>query len=67
MKHILMIAPRSIPVYGAEEIVNLKLLKALSKSGLFKIDLISRRNKTVDYPCDDNDTVDVRLNSHHIV
>lgn len=62
-----MIAPRSIPVYGAEEIVNLKLLKALSKSGLFKIDLLSRRNKTVDYPCDDNDTVDVRLNSHHIV
>lgn len=67
MKHILMIAPRSIPVYGAEEIVNLKLLKALSNSGQFKIDLISRRNKTVDYPYDAHDVESVRLNSNHIV
>ncbi|MDE6368367.1 MAG: hypothetical protein K2K94_03935, partial [Muribaculaceae bacterium] len=67
MKHILIIAPRSIPVYGAEEIVNLKLLKALSNSGQFKIDLISRRNKTVDYPYDAHDVEGVRLNANHII
>lgn len=65
MKRVLMIAPRSIPVYGAEEIVNLKLLKALSDSGQFKIDLISRRNKTIDYPFDSKDVTSVALNSHH--
>ncbi len=67
MKHILMVAPRSIPVYGAEEIVNLKLLKTLSKSNQFEIDLISRRNKHIDYPFDSKDTADVRLRAHHVI
>lgn len=65
MKRVLMIAPRSIPVYGAEEIVNLKLLKTLSDSGQFKIDLISRSNKTIDYPFDSKDVTSVMLNNHH--
>ena len=45
MKKILMIAPASYPVNGAEAIVNIKLLKALSDSGKFEIDLISKKNK----------------------
>ena len=43
MKKILMIAPASYPVNGAEAIVNIKLLKALSDSGEFEIDLISKK------------------------
>ena len=41
-----MIAPQSFPVTGAEAIVNIKLLKALSNSGLFEIDLVLRNNFT---------------------
>lgn len=41
-KHILMIAPASIPVTGAEAICNVKLLKVLSENG-YKIDLISKK------------------------
>lgn len=43
MKRILFIAPASFPVTGAENIVNIKLLQALSKSGDFEIDLVSKR------------------------
>lgn len=44
MKRILFIAPASFPVTGAENIVNIKLLQALSKSGDFEIDLVSKNN-----------------------
>ena len=47
-KHILMIAPASIPVTGAEAICNVKLLKVLSENG-YVIDLISKKMKYTHY------------------
>ena len=48
-KHILVIAPASIPITGAEAICNVKLLRVLSENG-YKIDLISKRMKYTHYP-----------------
>lgn len=50
MKRVLVIAPSSYPVNGAEGIVNIKLLEAMTKSGEFQIDLISKKNKWIHYP-----------------
>ena len=50
MKRVLFIAPKSYPVTGAEEIVNIKLLMTMSESGQFQIDLISKKEKDRDYP-----------------
>lgn len=61
---ILFIAPSSIPTYGAEAIVNKKLLTALIKSGKFEIDLISQKVKFKHYPVEDSD---IKLNSIHII
>lgn len=49
MKTILFVAQDSFPLHGAESIVNLKLLSALSKSGKFTIDLISKKAKGDSY------------------
>lgn len=62
-----MISPSCYPVVGAEAIVNIKLLKALSDSGQFSIDLITRRWKWAQYPSDTLDSFDVKLNSIEIV
>ena len=50
MKRILVIAPASIPVSSAEGIVNAKLLRALSQSNEFCIDLVSKKLRTGPYP-----------------
>ena len=63
MKKILVVAPSSYPVFGAEAIVNIKLLKALSKSHDFGIDLISKKSKWSDYPSDTLEDLGVKLNS----
>ena len=67
MKKILIIAPASFPVTGAESIVNIKLLRALSESGGFLIDLVSKNYKSIDYPSDSLDKYGVKLNSLHTI
>lgn len=64
IRKILFIAPSSIPTYGAEAIVNKKLLTALTKSGKFQIDLISQKVKFKHYPIEDSD---IKLNSIHVI
>lgn len=48
-RRLLFVAPASIPVNGAEAIVNVKLLKLLVSKG-YKIDLISKKAKWEHYP-----------------
>lgn len=56
-----MISPSSIPVYGAEAIVNTKLLQLLSNSN-YEIDLISKKNMWENYPPEsDIDELNVNL------
>ena len=62
-----MISPSSYPVIGAEAIVNIKLLKTLSDSQQFSIDLISRRWKWAKYPSDTLESFGIRLDSLEIV
>lgn len=65
-KHILMIAPASIPVTGAEAICNVKLLKVLSENG-YKIDLISKKMKYTHYPETNLAELGLSLNSVSII
>ncbi len=67
MKKILMIAPASYPVNGAEAIVNIKLLKALSDSGEFEIDLISKKSKWENYASEPFENLGINLRSLNIV
>lgn len=67
MKKILFIAPSSYPLYGAESIVNLKLLTALSQSGKFEIDLISKKNKHSEYKGNSLEEMGITLKGLHIV
>ena len=61
-KHILVIAPASIPITGAEAICNVKLLRVLSENG-YKIDLISKRMKYTHYPETNFAELGLNLNS----
>ena len=63
-RKILFIAPSSIPTYGAEAIVNKKLLIALMKTDKFEIDLISQKVKFKHYPIEN---IDIGLNSIHVI
>ena len=65
-KKILLIAPSSFPVNGAEAIVNIKLLKVLSEAG-YEIDLVSKRRKKGNYPSDNLSSYGVKLKSLNIV
>lgn len=67
MKRVLFIAPKSYPVTGAEEIVNIKLLMAMSKSGEFQIDLISKKEKDRDYPSKKIEDLNVHLESLNVI
>lgn len=67
MKRILLIAPACYPVFGAEAIVNIKMLQAMTSSGEFEIDLISKKSKWEDYPVDPIETLGVKLHSLHII
>jgi glycosyltransferase involved in cell wall biosynthesis len=66
MRRILFVAPRSYPISAAEEIVNIKLLQVLSEAG-FEIDLISKRNKSQDYPSVSFESLGIRVNSLNII
>ena len=67
MKRILLIAPSSYPINGAEAIVNIKLLRALTKSGNFEIDLVSKKHKWANYKSEDLSELGIRLRSLNIV
>ncbi len=67
MKRVLFIAPKSYPVTGAEEIVNIKLLMAMSKSGQFQIDLISKKEKDRDYPSRKIEDLNVQLETLNVI
>lgn len=62
-----MIAPSSYPVNVAEAIVNIKLLQALSHSGEFEIDLVSKKNKWENYPSASIDSFGIKLSSLTII
>ena len=63
-RKLLFIAPSSIPTFGAEAIVNKKLLTALAKSDKFEIDLVSQNIPYNHYPSEGND---IKLKSIHII
>lgn len=67
MKKVLLIAPSSYPVNGAEAIVNVKLLRALTKSGKFEIDLVSKRHKWANYKSEELSKLGIKLRSLNIV
>lgn len=67
MKRILVVAPGCYPVNTAECIVNIKLLRALSESGEFEIDLISRKASWQNYPSDSIESYGVKCNNLKIV
>lgn len=65
MKRILFIAPSSYPVNGAEAIVNIKLLRALSECGEFAIDLVSKTHKWQNYPTNESlEDLRIKLESY---
>lgn len=65
-KRILFIAPASIPVNGAEAIVNVKLLKLLVAEG-YKIDVISKKAKWEHYPLMQEEKLQSELESVNII
>lgn len=65
MKRILMIAPDSYPVKGAESIVNIKLLRALTGKGEFQVDLISKLDSWEKYPSDSLDDLGLKLHGYY--
>lgn len=67
MKQILIIAPESYPLNGAESIVNIKLLKALSKSREFEIDLISKNSKKKEYKANTIEELGIKVRSLHVI
>ena len=64
---ILMLAPKCFPVNGAEAIVNIKLLSAMTQDGGFEVDLITRKNAKVMYPSESLDAYGVRLNALYMI
>ena len=64
MKRVLVLAPSSYPTYGAEAIVNIKLLKALVDSDKFEIDLVSKRVNWKHYP---EEEYDIKFSSVNII
>mgnify|MGYP002853913419 CR=1 FL=1 len=64
---ILLIAPKCYPVNGAEAIVNIKLLRAMTEDGNFEVDLISRRNSMIDYPSDSLESYGVKLRGLYVI
>lgn len=67
MKRILFISHSCFPVNGAEEIVNIRLLSALSQSGKFTIDVVTKKKKLAQYPSEALDKYNVQLNSLHMI
>ena len=66
-KKILVIAPQSYPVTGAEAIVNTKMLQAMARSGAFEVDLVSKKDKWQNYESEALEELGLGLNSLNII
>lgn len=62
-----MIAPGSFPVIRAEAIVNMNLLRLLTRNGEFEIDLVSRRLNHPLYPSDELPHYGIKLKSLSVI
>lgn len=67
MKSILFVAQDSFPLHGAESIVNIKLLTALSRSGEFTIDLISKKVKGESYGSNSLEELGIKLRNLYTI
>lgn len=68
MIKILLLAPSSYPVQHAEAIVNIKLLKCLSNSKKFEIDLISEDiNNCTGYPSAPLDSYNINIRTINVI
>jgi glycosyltransferase involved in cell wall biosynthesis len=67
MKSVLFVAQDSFPMHGAESIVNLKLLAALSQSGEFVIDLISKKAKGESYKANSLDELGISVRNLYVL
>lgn len=65
-QHLLFIAPASIPVNGAEAIVNIKLLRLLVSKG-YQIDVISKKARWEHYPLMQEEKLIKKLSSVTII
>ena len=66
-KKILVIAPQSYPVTGAEAIVNTKMLQAMARSGAFEVDLVSKKDKWQNYESEALEELGLGLSSLNII
>lgn len=64
---ILLIAPRCFPVTGAEEIVNIKMLQSFNCIKDIKVDLISKKVKTGEYPSGGIELYDVPIDRLDVI
>lgn len=64
---ILLIAPNCYPVNGAEEICNIKMLRAMTEDGDFEVDVVSRKRSWFNYPSGSLESYGVKVNSLTIV
>lgn len=67
MKRVLFVTTSCFPVRGAECIVNARLLSVLSKSGQFKIDLVTKKSKWQNYPSDSLEEYGIQLESLEMI
>lgn len=67
MKKILLIAPACYPVDGAEAIVNMKLLQTLQQSGMFDIDVITKKRQYDNYPSAKLESYGIKESKVHII
>ena len=67
MKRILFVTTSCFPVRGAECIVNARLLSVLSRSGQFKIDLVTKKSKWQNYPSDSLQEYNIQLESLEMI
>ena len=64
---ILLIAPKCIPVNGAESIVNIKMLQSFAQSDDIEVDVVSRRNMLSTYPADSINRYKIKVRNLCIV
>lgn len=67
MKRVLFVTTSCFPVRGAECIVNARLLSVMSKSGQFKVDLVTKKSKWQNYPSDSLEEYGIQLESLEMI
>lgn len=64
---LLLIAPKCYPVFGAEAIVNMKMLQAFSTDKTIKVDLVSRKYADEMYPTEGISSYGVNIDNLCVV